>query len=82
MLRNNEEIVGILLNVIWMNGECILQFSHTTEIHIPSDSFDKELLESSIGKDIGILNLDGTYHIRFLGKKTNQNDKEVLADGN
>lgn len=65
-LRDHEEIIGKLSDVESNKDEHILHFSHTSKVHVPSSIFNKEFLETYIGEDIGLLNMDGTYHIRFL----------------
>jgi hypothetical protein len=72
-LRDNDEIIGYLSDVVCKNGECILYFCHITKIIIPSDVLNKEFLKDFIGKNIGLLNLDGMYHIRILHKENDSN---------
>lgn len=67
-LKNYEEIVGTLNKIEFHEklGFVTLVFTIQEEINLPINACSKDILVSSIGNKIGILNIEGNYKIRIL----------------
>ncbi len=67
-LKSLQEIVGTPTSIIYEDGCVKIVFTFQKTVELPEDAFPKETLKNSIGKRIGILNIDGTYRIRNVKK--------------
>jgi hypothetical protein len=69
-LKHLQEIVGTPTKILYEDGCAKIIFTYTIQktVEIPEDALPKEVLKKSVGKRIGILNLDGKYRIRNLEK--------------
>ncbi len=66
-LSNNEEIIGKLTNVeVSENGQIKLRFSIQKEIELSTNAFSIPKLQSLVGKNIGILNIDSQFFLRKI----------------
>ena len=65
-LNNFEEIIGYLEKVDCKENCLILSFNIKKIVEIPSALGIEEKLRKMIGEKIGILHLDGEYHIRQI----------------
>lgn len=67
-LKSLQEIVGTPTSIIYEDGCVKIVFTIQKIIEIPEDAFPRDVLKNSIGKRIGILNIDGKYKIRNVEK--------------
>ena len=67
-LENYEEIVGTLNKIEFHEklGFVTLVFTFQEEINLPMNACSEDILVSSIGKKIGIINIQGNYKIRIM----------------
>ena len=66
-LAINEEIIGKLTNVeVSENGQIKLSFLIQKEIEISATAFSIPKLQSLIGKNIGVLNIDSQFFLREI----------------
>jgi len=66
----NEEIMGRLTNVeVSENGQIKLSFFIKKEIEISATAFSIPKLQSLVGKNIGVLNIDSQFFLREIKKR-------------
>jgi len=69
-LAINEEIMGKLTNVeVSENGQIKLSFLIQKEIEISANAFSIPKLQSLVGKNIGVLNIDSQFFLREIKKR-------------
>ena len=67
-LKENHEIVGVLIETIEIDDYCKLKFTCSKEVDIPKTFLSKEKLSLFIGKKIGIFNYNGNFFFREIKK--------------
>ena len=67
-LKSLQEIVGTPTSIIYEDGCVKIVFTFQKTVELPEDAIPKETLKNSIGRRIGILNIDGKYKIRNVKK--------------
>lgn len=65
-LKSFQEIMGNLKSIEGNENDLILNLTHDYEIHLPPNSIPIKKLKNLIGKNIGIINIDGNYEIRKI----------------
>ena len=70
-LQNYEEIIGILDKIEFNKNQDMvtLVFTFQKRIDLPLNICDKEILISSLGKKIAVLQIDGDLKIRAVKNK-------------
>ena len=65
-LGTYEEVIGTLKKV-WREGDhCIVVFTFEREVLLPADAISMDRLRRMQGKQIGLLNCDGAYKVRYI----------------
>jgi len=64
ILKNYDEVIGFLVSVSKCSDFLSLLLKLEFELRLPKDAIPLDLLKTFVDKKIGIINIDGTYHIR------------------
>ena len=65
-LKKNNEIVGVLSKIKEEETKTKLVFSILKEVEIPADALSSDELREMQGRRIGVLNIEGKYHVRKI----------------
>lgn len=68
-LKNGQEIIGMLKEIQIDDENIKTIFIIKKEIDIPKDKIQFKDLQELIEKQVGILNIDGIYKIRKIGRE-------------
>jgi hypothetical protein len=70
ILKNNHEIIGLLLNIILGDdNKIILVFSIGQTVELPEDAIDIRILYEMKGKRIGLMYLSGQFKLRKITRR-------------
>ncbi|MCX6672035.1 MAG: hypothetical protein NTX92_08970 [Euryarchaeota archaeon] len=72
-LFTNHEIIGTIIRIVDEDGLMRVFFSIERTIDVPENAIPKEVLQQTIGKRVGILNIDGKYHVRTIPPDVKEN---------
>ena len=67
-LKSNHEIVGTLSDIISEKNQIKLIFTIMRVVELPIEAVSMEQLHGFLDKRIGIININGTYKIRYVKK--------------
>jgi len=65
-IKQNQEIIGILHAITDNDISIKITFTYMKEIEIPASAFSIKKLQSIVGKNIGIINIDGQFFLREI----------------